>query len=117
MNIRKPQEIWICGVNEVQKIIKNKKKAIQLFGMSVFDMTENNFLSHPVWDVFTFGTPPVAIDIMIKVDGLNFADVFEKSVFYEEDKLKIRTISRNDLITAKKNTNRSKDLNDLENLE
>lgn len=106
-------DLWVeRSQGNYQKI----KKAFQLFGMPVFDMTENNFLSHPVWDVFTFGTPPVAIDIMIKVDGLNFADVFEKSVFFEEDDLKIRTISRTDLITAKKNANRSKDLNDLENL-
>ena len=65
-------------------------------------MTEDDFLSHPVWDVFTFGTPPIAIDIMVKLEGLNFEDVFQKAIFFEDDNLKIRTINRNDLITAKK---------------
>ena len=92
-------------------------KAFQIFGMPVFDMTEENFLSHPIWDVFTFGTPPVAIDIMVKLEGLNFEDVFEKAIYFEDDDLKIRTINRNDLITAKKITGRAKDINDLENLE
>jgi hypothetical protein len=30
--------------------------------MPVFDMTEENFLSNPNWDVFTFANRPVAID-------------------------------------------------------
>ena len=93
------------------------KKAFHIFGMPVFDMTEENFLSHPIWDVFTFGSPPVAIDIMVKLEGLNFEDVFDKAIYFEEDDLKIRTINKDDLITAKKNAGRSKDINDLENLE
>jgi len=67
--------------------------------------------------VFTFGTPPVAIDIMVKIEGLNFEDVFQKAVYFEDDDLKIRTINRNDLIAAKKIAGRAKDINDLENLE
>ena len=92
-------------------------KAFQMFGMPLFDMTESNFLSHPIWDVFTFGTPPVAIDIMVKIEGLNFEEVFKKAVYFEDDELKIRTIHRNDLIAAKKIAGRAKDINDLENLE
>ena len=92
-------------------------KAFHIFGMPVFDMTEENFLSHPIWDVFTFGSPPVAIDIMVKIEGLIFEDVFQKAVYFEDDDLKIRTINKNDLITAKKNASRAKDIDDLENLE
>ncbi|MFM2358367.1 MAG: hypothetical protein RLY16_360 [Bacteroidota bacterium] len=92
------------------------KSAFHIFGMPVFDMTEQNFLSHPVWDVFTFGTPPVAIDIMVKLDGLKFEDVFQKAIYFEDDDLKIRTINRNDLIAAKTIAGRAKDINDLENL-
>lgn len=84
--------------------------------MPLFVMTESNFLSHPIWDVFTFGTPSVAIDIMVKIEGLNFEDVFQKAVYFEDDDLKIRTINRNDLIAAKKIAGRAKDINDLENL-
>lgn len=38
------------------------------------------------------------------------------SVIFEDEKLKIRVIHKNDLIEAKKNAGRSKDLDDLENL-
>jgi len=107
-------DLWMERTSENYKRIT---KAFQIFGMPLFDMTESNFLSHPIWDVFTFGTPPVAIDIMVKIEGLNFEDVFQKAVYFEDDDLKIRTINRNDLIAAKKIAGRAKDINDLENLE
>ncbi len=92
------------------------KKAFSQFGMPVFDMTEQNFLSHPVWDVFTFGVPPVAIDIMVKVKGLDFDTCFENSIYFEDDDLKIRTIHKENLIEAKKQSGRPKDLDDLANI-
>jgi hypothetical protein len=107
-------DLWMERTSEnYERIIK----AFQIFGMPLFDMTESNFLSHPIWDVFTFGTPPVAIDIMVKIEGLNFEDAFQKAVYFEDDDLKIRTINRNDLIAAKKIAGRAKDINDLENLQ
>jgi hypothetical protein len=92
------------------------EKAFAQFGMPVFDMNEQNFLSHPVWDVFTFGSPPVAIDIMTRLEGLDFNTAFDRSVIFEDEELEIRTIHKNDLILLKKSAGRSKDLNDLENL-
>jgi hypothetical protein len=73
-------------------------------------------LDHPVWDVFTFGLPPVAIDIMIKLDRIDFSEAYSRAVFFNDDTLQIRTIHRNDLIAAKKLAGRAKDQNDLENL-
>ena len=52
------------------------KLAFEDFGMPVFDMTKENFLHHPVWDVFTFGIPPVAIDLMIKLEGFDFQEIY-----------------------------------------
>lgn len=106
-------DLWVeRSVENYQKI----KRAFSQFGMPVFDMNEKNFISHPVWDVFTFGNPPVAIDIMTRIEGMDFETVFKRSVIFEDEELKIRTIHKNDLIRAKKNAGRSKDLNDLENL-
>ncbi|WP_153797225.1 DUF6036 family nucleotidyltransferase [Foetidibacter luteolus] len=106
-------DIWVeRTAGNYQKL----KKAFDQFGMPVFDMTENNFLFHPNWDVFTFGVPPVAIDIMVKVKGLDFQECFGKAVIFEDEDLKIRTIHKNNLIEAKKSSGRAKDLNDLENL-
>jgi Nucleotidyl transferase of unknown function (DUF2204) len=103
----------------VERSLENYRKlekAFAQFGMPVFDMNEQNFLSHPVWDVFTFGNPPVAIDIMTRLEGLDFNTAFDRSVIFEDEELEIRTIHKNDLILLKKSAGRSKDLNDLENL-
>lgn len=106
-------DIWVDRTLENYHKIK---LAFLNFGMPVFDMTEENFLSHPENDVFTFGTPPSSIDIMIKVKGLDFNECYSSAVFFEEDGLQIRTIHRNNLISAKKASGRAKDINDLENL-
>ena len=107
-------DIWV--ERSTENYLKLKKAFLQ-FGMPVFDMTEDNFLSHPNWDVFTFGTPPVAIDIMVTLKGLDFATCYQRSVLFEDDDLKIRTIHKNDLVKAKQAAGRSKDLDDLENLQ
>ncbi len=106
-------DIWVERTPENYLRIQ---KAFLQFGMPVFDMTENNFLSHPVWDVFTFGVPPVAIDLMVTVKGLEFETCFNNSMVFEDEDLKIRTINRNDLLKAKKMAGRAKDVNDIENL-
>jgi hypothetical protein len=79
-------------------------------------MTEENFLNHPNWDVFTFGLPPSAIDIMVSLKGLDFNECYKKATFFNDDGLQIRTLHISDLIEAKKTSGRPKDLNDLENL-
>lgn len=105
-------DIWVERNSEnYQKI----KLAFLNFGMPVFDMTEENFLSHKNWDVFTFGIPPSAIDLMLAVKGLDFYASYKNAILFEEDGLFIRTIHKDDLIKAKKSAGRSKDLNDLEN--
>jgi len=106
-------DIWVERSKD--NYLKLKQAFIQ-FGMPVFDMTEENFLSHPAWDVFTFGKPPVAIDLMVKLKGLDFDEAFNRSVIFSDEELEVRTIHKNDLIQAKKSAGRNKDLNDLENL-
>ncbi len=106
-------DIW---VNRTAENYERMRKAFLQFGMPVFDMTKENFLSHPNWDVFTFGVPPAAIDIMVKVKGIDFTDCLSRSVHFEDDDLKIRTINLADLMAAKKTSGRPKDLDDLENL-
>ena len=106
-------DLW---VERTEENYLNIKSAFENFGMPVFDMTKDNFLHHPIWDVFTFGIPPVAIDLMIKLEGFNFQEVYERAVIFNDDGLEIKVIHKNDLIEAKQKAGRSKDLNDLENL-
>jgi len=106
-------DLWVERTAENYLKIKH---AFEEFGMPVFDMTEDNFLHHSVWDVFTFGIPPVAIDLMIGLEGFNFQEIYERSVIFKDEDLEIRVIHKYDLIAAKQKAGRSKDLDDLENL-
>ena len=106
-------DIWVERTSSNYHRLKN---AFEQFGMSVFEMTEENFLSHPVWEVFTFGEPPVAIDLMIKIKGLDFETCYSQSDLFEEGEFRIRTLDLKSLILSKKATGRPKDLNDLENI-
>ncbi|ASU32251.1 hypothetical protein MuYL_0348 [Mucilaginibacter xinganensis] len=106
-------DIW------VERTVENYEKlkaAFYDFGMPMFDMTEDSFLNHPIWDVFTFGNPPSSIDIMVRVKGMAFEACYSKAIYFEEDSLPIKTIFLQDLINAKRASGRAKDINDLENL-
>ncbi len=106
-------DIWVKrDKSNYEKLVAAFKK----FGLSIFDMTEANFLNHETWDVFSFGTPPVCIDILVKVKGLDFDECFKGSQFFEDDGLMVRTINYNHLITSKKSANRPKDIDDINNL-
>jgi predicted nucleotidyltransferase len=106
-------DIWVERTTENYLKIKN---AFLFFGMPVFDMTEDNFLNHSSWDVFTFGVPPSAIDMMVTVQGLDFNISFEQAIYFDDDGLIIRVIHLNDLLKAKRSANRAKDIDDIENL-
>lgn len=106
-------DIWVKKTKENYHKLHH---AFMQFGMPVFDMTEENFLYHPEWDVFTFGRSPVAIDIMTAVKGLDFDEALQKSKVFQKQGLSIRTLHKNDLIKAKTASNRPKDQDDLDNL-
>ncbi len=91
-------------------------EAFHLFGMSTFDMSLQNFLDPSAYDVFTFGVPPVSIDIMLDVKGLSFPEVYSRSTSHEVDDIQIRLIDRASLIEAKHAAGRFRDMDDIEHL-
>lgn len=106
-------DIWVNQTKEnYQKIVKSFHE----FGMPVFDMTEENFLKNNDFDVFSFGVPPVSIDLMTKTKGLEFSKCYEKGEVYDLEGIQIKVLHFNDLIKAKKAANRLKDQNDIEHL-
>ncbi|HEX5155469.1 MAG TPA: nucleotidyltransferase [Parafilimonas sp.] len=106
-------DIWIKPTEENYiKLVS----AFKEFGMSLFDMTKSNFLSVNKFDVFSFGRKPVAIDIMTKVKGLNFDEAYQQSKIFNDDGLLIRALHFNDLILAKRESGRLKDIDDIDQL-
>lgn len=107
-------DVWVGkDENNYQRL----KMAFEGFGMPTFDMTFQNFMHNPKLDVFSFGRPPVCIDIMTSVKGLEFEASYEKAQVREVEGISIKLIHYDDLIKAKRAAGRSKDKNDLENLD
>jgi hypothetical protein len=106
-------DIWVNTTTEnLEKLIK----AFLQFGLPTNELTEENFLHDDSIDVFSYGRPPVSIDVMKKVKGLQFDMAFTSSEIYNEDGLKIRIINYDLLIKAKESSSRHKDLDDIEKL-
>jgi predicted nucleotidyltransferase len=106
-------DIW---VNRTKENYLKLVKAFSQFSMSVFDMTEEKFLDVGSADVFSFGRPPVSIDILTRLKGVEFDDAFLRTMQFDENGLIVRFIHLNNLIEAKKASGRYKDLDDIEKL-
>jgi hypothetical protein len=107
-------DIWVLPNPENYLLLQ---QAFSRFGMPVFDMTADRFLASNHYDVFTFGRPPVCIDILTQVKGLDFAAAFARSEWFEiTDTLSVCALRLSDLIEAKQAAARPKDLDDIENL-
>jgi|JI6StandDraft_1071083.scaffolds.fasta_scaffold409029_1 hypothetical protein len=103
----------------VEKSKENYLRIVEAFydfGMSIFDMTEDNFLTNKL-DVFTFGRDPVRIDILTTLKGLDFLTVYTNSEIHQLDEIPVRVIHYKHLIESKKAVGRYKDLDDIEQLE
>ncbi len=90
--------------------------AFSHFGLPTTAIDLETFLNTGENDVFTFGRPPLAIDILTTVKGLNFDDAFVNAETYTIADLVVKVIHLNDLKVAKKSAGRHKDLDDLEHL-
>ncbi len=108
-------DIWVDRTGEnYLKIVK----AFSSFGMPIFDMTSEKFLSSDVdSEVFRFGKTPNRIDLMTTVKGLTFNDCFPLAIWYEDEQIKVRLIHYKQLIEGKKAAGREKDGIDITNLE
>ena len=107
-------DIW------VRKSEDNYKKILEAFlkfGMPVFDMTIENFLSNPEMNVFTFGKQPISIEILTSVKGLEFEETYGNAIRTTWDSVPVKVIDLKHLISAKKAAGRYKDLDDLENIQ
>jgi hypothetical protein len=56
-------------------------------------MTEENFLTPGLMDVFSYGRPPVSIDILTTLKGCDFEEAFGISEIFKEEDLPIRFIN------------------------
>jgi hypothetical protein len=90
-------------------------RALQAFGAPLADLTEADLATPGV--VFQIGIPPNRIDIITKIDGVEFADAWPRRVESTYDGVAIALLSLQDLIQNKRASGRQQDLLDLERLE
>ena len=103
----------------VEATVANYNRIVQAFEefkMLVFDMTQSTFLNTESYEVFTFGVPPVSIDIITVLRGVTFDEAFTMSTNGLIDGITIRVLLKNGLLLAKKLSNRPKDLEDIHQL-
>ena len=106
-------DIWVDPTKENYQCLQ---KAFQLFGMPLFDMTIDNFLQNNEFDVFTFGVPPVSIDIMLSVKGLKFDEAYNLSEWRTIEGLSVYLINKTSLLEAKRAAARFRDMDDIDHL-
>jgi hypothetical protein len=105
-------DVW---VNKTAENYLRVRKAFAVFGMPMFDITEENFLGEK-FDVFSIGRSPLRIDLITKLKGVSFNEAFANAVFKQIESIHVRYLSLNDLFDAKKASGRHKDLDDIEKL-
>lgn len=106
-------DVW---VDKTKENYKKVVKSFHQFGMLVFDMTEEKFLSDD-FDVWMFGVSPIKIELMTAVKGLQFDEAFKISEIHDDRGLPVRYLHMNSLIEAKKAAGRYKDLDDINQLQ
>ena len=107
-------DVWVEPTNANYQVFV---KAMGAFGLPAEAIPVDKFLNTDSYDVFSFGRPPQALEILTKVKGLDFDEAFEGSVLGDFEDYRARIISLPDLIKAKKAAGRFRDLDDLSKLE
>jgi hypothetical protein len=104
-------DVWI-GINP-----QNAAKVVEVlkeFGFNVPNLSVDLFLQEN--KVIRMGIPPLRLELLTTISGVEFADSFEEKLVTEIDGIEVNLISLKHLKLNKKASGRFKDLNDLENL-
>jgi hypothetical protein len=89
-------------------------RALQAFGAPLGDVTAADFARPGI--VLQIGVPPVRIDLLTELTGLQFADAWLSREPGRFGSLTVDFLGRDDFIRNKRATGRSKDLGDIEGL-
>lgn len=105
-------DIWI---NISEKNAHLMVQVINDFGMSTLGLTANDFLK-PGY-ITQIGQPPLRIDILNNIDGLEFKDAWKNMEQIEADGLRISYIGLHDFIVNKQASGRQQDLADIKEIQ
>jgi len=89
--------------------------ALKEFGASLEGMSPKDFSEEGYF--YQMGVPPVRVDILMGIPGVQFDEAWERRVEVQFDDVSVTIISREDLIQAKRAAGRPQDLLDADSLE
>ena len=105
----KDLDLWISTDLENARVVY---KALREFGAPLAGLTEDDFAEEGFF--YQMGVPPVRVDVLMGIPGLEFEDAWKRRVEVDFDSLSVAFISRQDLITAKRASGRPQDLLDAD---
>lgn len=104
-------DIWI-GIS--QDNATNLLNVIRDFGLGSLGFTKEDFLKEGL--ISQIGRPPLRIDILNSIDGVEFTEAYKSVQQIEIDRLKVKYIGLGDFIKNKQATGRKKDLLDIQEI-
>jgi hypothetical protein len=108
----KDMDVWVRPErSNAHKVLE----ALSDFGAPLNDLTADDLSSKET--VFQIGVPPLRIDVITNIDGVEFAEAWPERVETSFGGVPTFVISRHHLITNKKATARLQDLADVQQLE
>ena len=97
-------DIWVESSPENSEKIY---QSLSEFGAPISDIEQKTFCEEGI--VFQIGLAPRRIDIITKIEGVNFQNAYSDKREIEVEGIKIPFISKEDLIKNKESTGREKD--------
>jgi len=107
----KDLDVWIATDPENADAVY---AALKEFGAPLANLTADNFTHKDYF--YQMGRPPLRIDIMMSIPGIEFEEAWKNREVVELDDHAIPFISRSDLIRAKEASGRPQDKIDIDNL-
>ena len=104
-------DIWINNTTENAQRTLN---CVKSFGFSSYNLSVSDFTKQG--NIIQLGYPPVRIDIINQVDGVDFTKCFKNKKDVNVEDLTLYFIGYEDLLTNKRKTARPRDIDDIENL-
>ena len=108
----KDLDVWIpAALNDPHRIYE----ALRAFGAPLRGITPEDFLDPKM--ILQIGVAPVRIDILVSLPGVSIKEAWNHRQRSRYGKTPINVLGRDDLIQAKKASNRPEDRLDLKRLE
>ena len=105
-------DIWIAITDQnAMKMVE----ALKEFGFDPPELQKDIFLKEQ--KVIRMGVPPMRLEILTSIDGVDFKKCFNNRIIADFDDYKVNFISKGDLLINKRASGRPQDLVDFEKLQ